>query len=755
MKLTFYPAASSRLHTSKAMSRHKQGNVKSSATIKPVTNAASQESRHVVVYFAVPHLRSCHVVSANSQADSVMALAQYGETRIEATKNRSELLEKVISTLQSSSPEQAAELLDGIRSSEDLSLLLDRVTVPKQATSPAQSSPSATTQCSSGSPTPLPDVNDLVLTPNDTAPPSASGSEDQASVTSPSKQPHSCSRAASAEDGSGSLLMLSGAHRVKLPNAKDVAQAIHKFFQCSGRLFHVVQDEGLDPIKVCVLLAVYNIMHKATVALAYVANHHAIKEVGISLSRQLQMAPEGRKHPLPPASAFTERKHTWRTLTFLSNWLSSTLGYVSGNEMVPDENIHLEVSSNNSDIAEIVQAEMTNVAVLKSKILRMHLAFKDLTVLSVKAILLDLQTWYGRMPPQIRLDYKGHDSLEPLTKWSMYHVHLLYLGANILLYRRMSSQLVEVNYHNDRGVLPTPLDKLYSDHGEQAILAAKGTARILTLMLHDGGIFRRCWLVIFQAFTSCLIILHSAMQKVLHNWPVISWQDDLQKAELCLAVLKYCAAADPTAHRFHAELRDVYDYVKAQNKTASFNPRGNIRRPLVNDYTGFEERPKTIFGVDTNASRRDSSYLITIPTSANPEHVERSCLLLTKLCQPFGDPNHHQIGIDDIKQRWREEPPRGLATLLLAQLDWDLESRQPFVWNVNKMIGSGGPPDSAPQNITDGRMPSILELNLGHLGGRFLGSAGPSGWTTWEDEKGGSGTSNRGIQVTVDEMIID
>ncbi|KAK6082566.1 hypothetical protein SCUP515_02321 [Seiridium cupressi] len=690
MKLTFYPAASSRLHTSKAMSRHKQGNVKSSATIKPVTNAASQESRHVVVYFAVPHLRSCHVVSANSQADSVMALAQYGETRIEATKNRSELLEKVISTLQSSSPEQAAELLDGIRSSEDLSLLLDRVTVPKQATSPAQSSPSATTQCSSGSPTPLPDVNDLVLTPNDTAPPSASGSEDQASVTSPSKQPHSCSRAASAEDGSGSLLMLSGAHRVKLPNAKDVAQAIHKFFQCSGRLFHVVQDEGLDPIKVCVLLAVYNIMHKATVALAYVANHHAIKEVGISLSRQLQMAPEGRKHPLPPASAFTDRKHTWRTLTFLSNWLSSTLGYVSGNEMVPDENIHLEVSSNNSDIAEIVQAEMTNVAVLKSKILRMHLAFKDLTVLSVKAIL---------MPPQIRLDYKGHDSLEPLTKWSMYHVHLLYLGANILLYRRMSSQLVEVNYHNDRGVLPTPLDKLYSDHGEQAILAAKGTARILTLMLHDS--------------------------------------------------------ADPTAHRFHAELRDVYDYVKAQNKTASFNPRGNIRRPLVNDYTGFEERPKTIFGVDTNASRRDSSYLITIPTSANPEHVERSCLLLTKLCQPFGDPNHHQIGIDDIKQRWREEPPRGLATLLLAQLDWDLESRQPFVWNVNKMIGSGGPPDSAPQNITDGRMPSILELNLGHLGGRFLGSAGPSGWTTWEDEKGGSGTSNRGIQVTVDEMIID
>lgn len=37
---------------------------------------------------------------------------------------------------------------------------------------------------------------------------------------------------------------------------------------------------------------------------------------------------------------------------------------------------------------------MTNIAVLKSKILRMHLAFKDLTMLSVKSILQDLQVGF-------------------------------------------------------------------------------------------------------------------------------------------------------------------------------------------------------------------------------------------------------------------------------------------------------------------------------------------------------------------------
>lgn len=147
---------------------------------------------------------------------------------------------------------------------------------------------------------------------------------------------------------------------------------------------------------------------------------------------------------------------------------------------------------------KVVQNEMTNIAVLKAKILRMHLVFKDLTILSVRSILQDLQTWYGRMPSQIRLDYEGHDQLAPLTKWSIYHVHLLYLGASILLYRRMSSQLMEEMYAaTDRDGPNTALRKLFSDQGAQAVLAAKGSARIMAMLLQDCGIFKRCWLVVY------------------------------------------------------------------------------------------------------------------------------------------------------------------------------------------------------------------------------------------------------------------
>lgn len=43
------------------------------------------------------------------------------------------------------------------------------------------------------------------------------------------------------------------------------------FYDIAKHYFdHIVQEGGLDAVKVCVMLSLYNIMHKHTVALAYV-----------------------------------------------------------------------------------------------------------------------------------------------------------------------------------------------------------------------------------------------------------------------------------------------------------------------------------------------------------------------------------------------------------------------------------------------------------------------------------------------------
>jgi hypothetical protein len=349
----------------------------------------------------------------------------------------------------------------------------------------------------------------------------------------------------------------------------------------------------------------------------------------------------------------------------------------------------------------------------------MHLSFRELTTLSVRSILDDLQTWYRRIPPQIKLYSEQHQNIDSLTKWSIYHVHLLYLGANVLLYRRMLAQHVKSWHTNadDDGQQPY-LKKFFSDQGDQTIVAAKGSARILTLLLQECGIFKRCWLVIFQSYTSCLVILHSAMQKLLHKWDPSEVSDDIEKARLCLVVLDYCREADETAQRFYVDLKDFYDYIVSQ---MAESPTADQTRgfPAIVDEQGIlNQQP---FRTDIGSFPQDSSYLINIPDDADATHTERSCQLVVKLCQPFGDPKHQGLDFADVKKRWRDEPTRGLHTLMLAKLDWDLESRQPFHLGLGRSMGSA--------DATDCLGPiGDTAQSVSNISGRFIGSTSPSGW---------------------------
>ncbi|KAH6659207.1 hypothetical protein BKA67DRAFT_529380 [Truncatella angustata] len=717
-----------------------------------------------------------------------------GETRITANKHRLELLERVFNTLRSGPSDQAVEVLDAIRSSDDLSSILTRLAVdgPDHQTL-STSSPAGSLQID----TPVSEPDKAAVSPallcTNSSPSLTAVSDIQPSVPSPSDGVASRPHPASLGETNVSVLASSGAYRITLPDPKEVDRAIRGFFKCSGRLFHVfskpqiseffhsvynrsddplnasdstlcclmsvaaigaqyehgtyelkteaafyniarhyfddiVQSQGLDAIKVCALLALYNILAKATVALSYV-------EIGLSLSRQFSITnPEQKYSELSPAT-FTESKHAWRTLTFMSNWLSSTLGYVSGNDIMPYETLPLGLASSSADIIE------------------------NLTLLSVKFILEDLQAWYGRMPPQIRLDYPGRDTFAPLTKWSIYHVHLLYLGANILLYQRMLSQHVETYYVNrDRSGLYQSMEKLFSDQGEQAILAAKGSARILSLLLRDCGVFKRCWLVIFQSYTSCSIILHSAIQKLSHGWKASTWQDDLQKAGLCLTVLEYCMSSDSTALGFYKELKDVYDYIDKQPQDCPLGTQDpSFQQPLSEASTVDDTIDGQPFRTDIGSLQNDSSYLITIPPNAEPEHKERSYRILVKLCQPFGDPNHQGLDISDVKQQRRDEPTRGLHTLMMAKLDWDLEARQPFHMGLGKasrystsLNSSELPPSvmAKPDQVT-------LPGPGNNFSSRFLGSMEPLGWARLEGISYVGNVTVKQTDIAIDRMVVD
>ena len=139
---------------------------------------------------------------------------------------------------------------------------------------------------------------------------------------------------------------------------------------------------------------------------------------------------------------------------------------------------------------------MTKICLLKAEILRMHLAFKDLTELAMQSILKNLRMWYKQLPDVMRMDAIGRESLALETRRSILHLHLLYLGAIMLLYRRVVSQFLRSRYTGrKRDILPMPIEGLLLDHSIEAVLAASTSSKILKLLLEDNSIFKRCWIV--------------------------------------------------------------------------------------------------------------------------------------------------------------------------------------------------------------------------------------------------------------------
>ena len=140
---------------------------------------------------------------------------------------------------------------------------------------------------------------------------------------------------------------------------------------------------------------------------------------------------------------------------------------------------------------------MTKICRLKADILRMHLGFKEISVGAIGSVTHDLQQWYEELPSPIRLETTGQDNAPLETQRNIMHVHLLYLGTIMLLYRRVASgQLLAFLREHWSEESHIPSNEQLVDASHQAILAATTSARILKLLFDNNAIFSRCWLVV-------------------------------------------------------------------------------------------------------------------------------------------------------------------------------------------------------------------------------------------------------------------
>ncbi|KAI0512683.1 hypothetical protein F5B22DRAFT_614851 [Xylaria bambusicola] len=478
----------------------------------------------------------------------------------------------------------------------------------------------------------------------------------------------------------------------------------------------VITRRPLEGVKVCTLLCMYNVFGKATVSLAYA-------DAGLGMCDRFGLHCPRRQIDGIEDAAWIDYRKAWRTLIFLSTWLSATLGYRTGNDqslrrMITLSELHID---DQVGISEVVQTEMTKIAVLKARILHMHLACKYLTPDALNSMIRDLQDWYDRLPQQMQLQHLSGQELSHEVRRSIYHVHLLYLGAHMLLFRRIVAENTQ-NLGREPPKLWHPSSELLSRQCPSAVIAASMSARIFKLLLDENGIFQRCWLIIFQSYTSCIIIMHNVLTKLV-SLKIRSYEDELKNTRLCLETLTYCGAADPVASLFLDKAQGIYNSLINHIEKLTEILRESHQEPVdtvdSSAGRGTTDNPtgRTLQDDNTRASDDGPEFL---SASYQRSVEDLSYDLLELLCRPFGDPSHREGSKESLAATQKLDPSRYEHPVLLERLEWDFEDSAPFRWN-SEVLGLGNI-DTGTSQGGEGSVQNTRAMN------RFLDSTHPSGW---------------------------
>jgi hypothetical protein len=156
-------------------------------------------------------------------------------------------------------------------------------------------------------------------------------------------------------------------------------------------------------------------------------------------------------------------------------------------------------------------------------------------------------------------------------------------------------------------------------------------------------------------------MLHSVVQKQLHGFAAIDWEEDIQQIQRCLRIITYCASIDPIARKLQNGLTKPYRAVLNY-------------KPITSTLPVTIESPAYLFLTPSN------------PSKITAEHVRISLYLLRIICEPFNgmgnnllsdnlqdnEDNSDKMSVD-LEGSIGNTPPfiSDLSTLRLSQLSGD------------------------------------------------------------------------------------
>ncbi|KAH8643551.1 hypothetical protein IG631_01014 [Alternaria alternata] len=446
--------------------------------------------------------------------------------------------------------------------------------------------------------------------------------------------------------------------------------------------FYAVAKHGLDSaisfsplraMKICSLLGMYNIVVKATVALAYIGmilhlnisirsvTTYQFPELGLSLPRNQKISLK----TCPPGWSlgyYEDIRRTYRTLVHLQCWLSASLDHDS-------DPVIQDITSPQDELdvppEDMIRRECVKVSIIKASLLR-HLPTKapvlEGTILEYRV---RLSRFHARLPNWMSIaSLLGGENTELMATFRpvIYYVHLFYLSAMMLLSRRLIIAYIPLDAIGSV-TLPSEAQRAI----EEGYQAAETNASVMDLMLQEGKVVQVCWLCIYTSYTAGIMIAHKASQNALHNEPFAHGMVLLSK---CIGVLGYCAIKDVLAGKFHDILTEHMSMLRQYESTLARS--GNSATP-------------------SSSSSNDSLFIFQ--RGSSNLHIAVLNLLRT-IHHPFG-------GLRDVTAQ--NTLSNRAETTMGTHLEWEyeLESRD---------LAQARPKDSKLADTVDAKIESMTPL---------------------------------------------
>jgi hypothetical protein len=141
---------------------------------------------------------------------------------------------------------------------------------------------------------------------------------------------------------------------------------------------------------------------------------------------------------------------------------------------------------------DMVRDAVAAIADLNAKVMRTLCVCSDVAdlLVSIQGLQGQLQDWYGRLPHEARLVQLGSDTHFPL-KTSVYSLHLLHLGALMLIFRHVLAGLRPLG---DRETLSLEQKGLMNGALSDGLIAAQQSARVVDIIGQASKSPPHCWL---------------------------------------------------------------------------------------------------------------------------------------------------------------------------------------------------------------------------------------------------------------------